>query len=212
MVPGLYYCKIVTLIKEAFDSHISKQFHLTPFKLFWTWALPTGEDSECKHMYSELYNPDVFLVEHNRVQCVPTDDPSCKQEKVVMALMFWLDVMQLATFRTAKMWPIYMLFGNLSKYVRCQPNSGTTKHLTYIPPFPDLLQDDLKDFHHKWDTQQRDILAHCHCGLMHAVWKFLLDNNFIHMYKYGMVLCCQDGIEQHIYPRIFTYSADYPEK
>jgi hypothetical protein len=88
MVPGLYYCKIVTLIKEAFDSHISKQFHLTPFKLFWTWALPTGEDSECKHMYSELYNPDVFLVEHNRVQCVPTDDPSCKQEKVVTALMF----------------------------------------------------------------------------------------------------------------------------
>jgi hypothetical protein len=47
---------------------------------------------------------------------------------------------------------------------------------------------------------------------MHAVWKFLLDDEFLRVYKYGIVLQCQDGIEQCIYPRIFTYSADYPEK
>ena len=47
---------------------------------------------------------------------------------------------------------------------------------------------------------------------MHTVWKFLLDDDFLHSYKYGMVLRCQDEMEQHIYPRIFTYSADYPEK
>ena len=33
---GLYYCQIVTLTKEAFDSQISEQYHLTLFKLFWT--------------------------------------------------------------------------------------------------------------------------------------------------------------------------------
>jgi hypothetical protein len=27
-----------------------------------------------------------------------------------------------------------------------------------------------------------------------------------------MVIQCADGIERRIYPRIFTYSADYPEK
>jgi hypothetical protein len=129
-----------------------------------------------------------------------------------MALMFWSDATHLAAFGTAKMWPIYMLFGNLSKYVRCQPTSGATKHLAYIPPFPDSLQDDLKAFHHKWNTQQKDILAHCRRELMHGVWKFLLNNDFLHTYKYGMVLHCQDGIEQRIYPRVFTYSADYPEK
>ncbi|KAI0260798.1 hypothetical protein BGY98DRAFT_1054765, partial [Russula aff. rugulosa BPL654] len=57
------------------------------------------------------------------------------------------------------MWPIYMLFGNLSKHIRCQPNSGAIKHLAYIPPFPDSFQDHVKDFHQKWNTQQTSILA-----------------------------------------------------
>ena len=129
-IPGLYYRKIVTLIKEAFDSQLSVQFHLTPFKLFRT--LPGGEDSE--RVYSEMYNSDVFLDEHDMVQRAPTDDPSCKREKVVAALMFWSDATHLASFGTAKMWPIYMQFGNLSKYIRCQLNSGAIKHLAYIPP------------------------------------------------------------------------------
>ena len=47
---------------------------------------------------------------------------------------------------------------------------------------------------------------------MHAVWKFLLDDKFIHAYKYGMVIRCADSIEHCIYLHIFTYSADYPEK
>lgn len=207
-IPGLYYRKIITLIEDAFTSTLSKQFHLTPYKLF--RKLSNGEDKE--RVYTEMYDSDAFLYEHDRVQRVPTDDPTCKREKVVAALMFWSDATHIAAFGTAKMWPIYMLFGNLSKYVRCQPTSGATKHLAYIPPFPDSLQDNLKDFHHKWETQQRDILTHCRRELMHAVWKFLLDDDFLHAYKYGMVIRCQDGIERRIYPRVFTYSADYPEK
>lgn len=209
-IPGLYYRKIVTLIKEAFDNPISEQFHLTPFKLFRTRTLPSGEDNE--RVYSEMYNSDVFLDEHDRVQRAPTDDPSCKREKVIAGLMFWSDATHVAAFGTAKVWPIYMLFGNLSKYIRCQPNSGAIKHLAYIPPFPDSLQDDIKDFHSKWETQQTSILTHCHRELMHAIWKFLLDSDFVHAYKYGMILRCRDGIERRIYPRVFTYSADYPEK
>jgi len=209
-VPGLYYRKIVTLIKEAFDSRISEQFHLTPFKLFRTRALPSGEDRE--RVYSEMYDSDAFLDEHDRVQRAPTDNPSCKREKVVAGLMFWSDATHLAAFSTAKMWPIYMLFGNLSKYIRCQPNSDAVKHLAYIPSFPDSFQDHVKDFHPKWGTQQRDILTHCRRELMHAVWKFLLDDDFLHAYTYGMILQCQDGIERRVYPRVFTYSADYPEK
>jgi hypothetical protein len=47
---------------------------------------------------------------------------------------------------------------------------------------------------------------------MHAVWSLLLDNDFVHAYQYGIVIKCWDGVEQRIYPRFFTYSADYPEK
>jgi len=88
-----------------------------------------------------------------------------------------------------------MHFGNLLKYIRLKPSSGVTKHLTFIPPLPDSLQDQLKTFHPKWDTQQKAILTHCCCELMHTVWRSLLDKDFIHMHIYGMVVQCYDGVE-----------------
>ena len=154
----------------------------------------------------------MFLDEHDKVQRAATGNPTCKREKVIAALMLWSDATHLATFGTAKIWPIYLLFGNLSKYVRCQPNSGAMKHLAYIPQLPDSLQDKLKSFHHKWGTQQADILTHCQRELMQVVWKILLDDEFIHASTYGMVVRCWDGIKRRVYPHILTYSADYPEK
>jgi len=77
---------------------------------------------------------------------------------------------------------------------------------------PDSLQDQLKSFHHRWGTQQGNILTHCRWELMHAVWKFLLDEDFLHAYTYGIVVRSLDGIERRVYPCILTYSADYPEK
>jgi len=47
---------------------------------------------------------------------------------------------------------------------------------------------------------------------MHAIWGIILDDEFVHAYKYGVVVECFDGVKRRIYPRIFTYSADYPEK
>jgi hypothetical protein len=207
-ISGLHHRKITALIKESFESHLFLKFHLSPYKLFRRHP-DSGVD---ERIHSEMYDSDVFLDEHDKVQRAPTDDSMCKREKVIAALMFWSDATHVATFGTAKMWPVYMLFGNLSKYVRCQPNSGATKHLAYIPPLPDALQDQLKSFHQKWDTQQKDVLTHCRRELMHSVWSLLLDNDFVHAYNYGMIVRCQDGIERRIYPRIFTYSADYPEK
>jgi len=207
-ISGLHYHHITTLIKEAFESPISKNFHLLPFKLF--RKLPDCEDSD--RVYTEIYNLDVLLDEHDKVQCSPTGDPTCKRKKVVAALMFWSDATHLATFGTAKMWPIYLLFGNLSKYIWCQPNLGVMKHLAYIPSLPNLFQDELKSFHHKWDTQKKDILTHCQWELMHTVWKFILDEDFLYAYTYRIVMKSLDGIERWVYPCILTYSADYPEK
>ena len=136
-IPGLYYCKITILIQESFQNPIFLKFHLSPFKLYRKHTQADGEAS--KRIYSEMYDSNSFLDVHTKIQRTQTDDPNCKWEKVLAALMFWSDATHLAMFGTAKMWPIYMLFGNLSKYIRCQPNSGATKHLAYIPPFPDSL-------------------------------------------------------------------------
>ncbi len=57
-----------------------------------------------------------------------------------------------------------------------------------------------------------DLLTHARRELIHAVWRHLLDADFQHAYEHGMVIKCPDGIERRFYPRIFTYSADYPEK
>ena len=54
--------------------------------------------------------------------------------------------------------------------------------------------------------------THCHQELFHAQWRDLLDDNFLEAYKHGIVLTCCDDIKWCLFPRVFTYSADYPEK
>jgi hypothetical protein len=47
---------------------------------------------------------------------------------------------------------------------------------------------------------------------MQACWALMLDDDFLEAYVHGIVVECGDGITRRLYPRIFTYSADYPEK
>jgi Plavaka transposase len=54
--------------------------------------------------------------------------------------------------------------------------------------------------------------THCHRELFHEQWNILLDSEFLEAYEHGIVILCCDGITRRFYPRIFTYSADYPEK
>jgi len=56
------------------------------------------------------------------------------------------------------------------------------------------------------------VLTHCKRELMHAIWCHLLDDKFMEAYINGMLVECVDGIVRRFFPRIFTYSADYPEK
>ena len=47
---------------------------------------------------------------------------------------------------------------------------------------------------------------------MHGVWDKLLDADFLEAYKHGFTMECFDGLWRRFYPRVFTYSGDYPEK
>jgi hypothetical protein len=76
---------------------------------------------------------------------------------------------------------------------------------------PDSLNDLLSTFIPS-AQQTTHLFAHCRKELMHEVWRVLLDDEFLEAYKHGIVLKCADGILRRVYPRIFTYSADYPEK
>ncbi len=131
-VPGLLHRKLTSVIREAFEGPLAHLYHYSPFKLFRKSPI-SGKD---ERIHGEIFTSDAFLEETERVQRhgqVPLDDPGCKREKVVAALMFSSDATMLTQFGVAKGWPIYLMFGNLSKYVRAQPGSGAMHHLAYIP-------------------------------------------------------------------------------
>lgn len=48
--------------------------------------------------------------------------------------------------------------------------------------------------------------------LMQKIWVLLLDDAFLDAWRTGIVILCGDGIRRRVFPRVFTYSADYPEK
>jgi len=48
--------------------------------------------------------------------------------------------------------------------------------------------------------------------MYHAQWAIILDDEFVTAYKHGMAIESCDGVQRRVYPRIFTYSADYKEK
>jgi hypothetical protein len=85
-----------------------------------------------QHVYSELYNSDAFLLEHNKIQAEHCNDEPAL-ENVVATLMPYSDSTHLTNFGTASLWPIYLFFSNISKYIRAKLTSFSANHLAYIP-------------------------------------------------------------------------------
>ncbi|KDR69150.1 hypothetical protein GALMADRAFT_230924 [Galerina marginata CBS 339.88] len=205
LVPGLHYRSLIEVIKAALEDPASKCFHYTPFKQFWK---PTPE-SEPIRVYDEIYASDAMVEAHEAIQNLPAE-PGCTLERVIIALMFWSDSTHLASFGNASLWPIYLFFGNQSKWLRGKPRTGSCHHLAYIPKLPDSFHDFYTNLTGGGPSQ--DTLTHLRRELIHAIWKLLLDDEFMHAYEHGIVIMCPDGVLRRFYPRIFTYSADYPEK
>ncbi len=76
---------------------------------------------------------------------------------------------------------------------------------------PDTIADFISTFI-QTKSRRAAVLTHCRRELMHQVWQLMLDEEFLEAYEHGIVIHCIDGVWRRIYPRIFTYSADYPEK
>jgi hypothetical protein len=78
------------------------------------------------------------------------------------------------------------------------------------------LPDNIQDFAFSIAKMSRGriatLLTHCRRELMHQVWCHLLSDEFVDAYQHGLVIKCFDGVLRRVYPRIFTYAADYPEK
>jgi hypothetical protein len=124
-VPGARWRSLVDTMSSFFSTMSMDTFHITPFKIFRVGV------SEPEPVYSEIYNSSVMYDEYVRVR----DEQKSKSnlEVVIAAIMLWSDSTHLANFGTASLWPVYMYFGNISKYIRGKPSSFSAHHVAYLP-------------------------------------------------------------------------------
>ena len=125
---NLYHRSLVAVIRDKIgDPNHHAHFHHQPYELLWQ----PNDHQEAIRVYGELYSSPAFVDAHTALQGSPPE-PKCDLERVVVALMFWSDGTQLTNFGNAKLWPLYMFFGNDSKYWRCKPSANCCEHVAYF--------------------------------------------------------------------------------
>ncbi|KAG2360252.1 hypothetical protein BDR07DRAFT_1289998, partial [Suillus spraguei] len=127
-VPGFHYWPLVGVIHSAFTDIQANAFHLLPFKHLWRDPL----DGYQEWLFDELYTSDSWLKAQDNLQR-QSREPSCSLECIIAGLMFFSDATHLAAFGTAKAWPLYLYFGNLTKYAHSALKSGACNLVGFLP-------------------------------------------------------------------------------
>jgi hypothetical protein len=225
-VAKFHHRSLVAIIQNKLrNTKHGPHFHYDPYELL--WQPHNNNQQQPMHVHGELYTSTAFREAHQALQNSPPE-PGCNLPRVIVALMFWSDSTHLTNFGDTKLWPLYLFFGNESKYRRGKPSSNLCEHVAYFERVCILsyylilsffihsqLPDAFKDFATKYTgtkTLKSEFMAHCHRELTHAQWEILLDDDFVAAYEHGMVVACYDDMLCRFYPRIFIYSTDYPEK
>ena len=107
------------IIRETFSSDpAAHSFHYHPYKLDWK---PPGSDAT-EQVHGELYTSQAWLDEDTKVQSLVLDPTEADQDvpRAIAAIMLASDATLLGPFASSKAWPIYIYFGNQSKYDRAK--------------------------------------------------------------------------------------------
>ncbi|KAF9459581.1 hypothetical protein BDZ94DRAFT_1224430, partial [Collybia nuda] len=207
IVSDFYHQSIVGILREALSHPVQGlHFHYEPYELYWK----RSNESNPIRVFGELYTSPVFLDAHKALQDSPPE-PGCHLPRVVAGLMLSLDSTHLTSFGDTKIWPQYLFFGNYSKYRRCKPNCHLCHHVAYFQKLPDKFKDFASSIT-EGKNLDSNFITHCNRELLHAQLQIILDDKFLSAYQHGVVIACVDGLERRFFPRLFTYSADYPEK
>lgn len=128
VVGDFYHRSLVAVIREKLlGLSIDHLFHFEPYELLWQPAT----DGDHIRVQGELYNSPAFIDAHRELQDSPTE-PGCDLPRFIIALMFWSDATHLTAFSNTKLWPLYLFFGNESKYRRCRPSCHLCEHVAYF--------------------------------------------------------------------------------
>ncbi|THG97733.1 hypothetical protein EW026_g4333 [Hermanssonia centrifuga] len=149
-VNGVWYRKLLDVIVTAYQDPSAQHFNYIPYKLFCQKSTifggPESEDSEepedcappleadLERIYTEVWTCDAMLEEDLKIRAQPRNpDDDDNVEYAIAPLMLWSDSTHLANFGTASLWPIYMYFASLTKYLRSKVSSFAAHHLAYLP-------------------------------------------------------------------------------
>lgn len=140
-ISGMFYCPLLEVARAACQDAPSKAFHWMPFKLFHcpktkssTAASAAAPDEQ---LYGDVYTTNAMVTEHEKIQVKarkdrePGDAP--EMEYIAVPLQAASDSTHLTNFGSVALWPIYVFFLSLSKYICSCPTSFSAHHLTYIP-------------------------------------------------------------------------------
>jgi hypothetical protein len=133
-VADFYHRSLVSVIREKLSKRSDDDlFHYEPYHLKWqTTGSPTPIN-----VYGELYTSEAFIHANQELQSSP-GEPNCNAPRHIVGLMFASDATHLTSFGDASLWPLYLFFGNESKYRRCKPTCRLANHVAYfqkVPPF-----------------------------------------------------------------------------
>ena len=143
-VHGVRYRSLVDLlVAKVQDPSYSSSFEYTPFTEWWC---PPGSTKPI-WIYGEAYSSDVAVHLHEEIKAIPPPPEHPEIESVVVMLMLGSDTTHLAEFGTASLWPIYVLFGNMSKYDRSRTSEFAACHLAYLPKVPHMFSSLASAYH-----------------------------------------------------------------
>jgi hypothetical protein len=128
VVTDFYHRNIVSVIQEQLSDPTNHDvFNYEPYEL----KFQPGGSSNPIRVHRELYTSQAFIDAHLALQDQPPE-PNCSLPRCIIALMFASDATQLTSFGDAKLWPLYLFFGNESKYRRCKPSCNSGHHIAYF--------------------------------------------------------------------------------
>ncbi|EJF62543.1 hypothetical protein DICSQDRAFT_146222 [Dichomitus squalens LYAD-421 SS1] len=189
----------------------ARKFHWFPHRLFRSRATPDNSNAKPERLFMDIYNSEAMIREHEELQRRPRNpDDAPNVEYVIGSIMVYSDSTHLTNFGTASLWPIYAFPKNLSEYLWFKPSMFATHHLAYVPSIPAALLQFYKETYGV--PPSAAVIRLLKYDLMNKVWLLLLDAEFMYAFTHGTLIVCGDGITRRVFPRIFIYLANYPEK
>lgn len=222
-VEGLLYRDLIGVITEQLKDPVSfKEMYLQPFSEHWK---PTKNDPPVR-VYGEIYSSDAMLEAQRQLLQKLQNLPRPQPEAFLVALMIASDSTFLTQFSQASMWPIYMFFGNVSKYTRSSPESLAAHHVAYLPKVRHSpvslaqcsesaqIDDKFSEFYMK--TYHRvppsEVITHVKRELVHRVLMLMFGGRFSEAHERGIITECADRIARLWFPWLVCHSSDYPER